>query len=289
MSHCFRSRTDKIYSNNSLPGFFSAVRRNKWYKETPQCTCMKASFTIEAAVILPMLACFFVSILFFFRILQAELQVERALVDAGQTLAAYETEDEKSGRGALGMAALKLAVSRELADKEEVLCYVTGGAAGVSLLGSGLDADFVDIRASFRVKVPIALFGRHDIKIERRVCCRKWTGWHGGDTEGENEIWVYIAETGEVYHLSRECTHLSLSVKKADKNKVKNMRNENGAKYRECARCAGADKGQADVYITDQGDRYHYDLHCSGLKRTISMIKISDVGQRRQCSRCGGN
>ena len=43
---------------------------------------------------------------------------------------------------------------------------------------------------------------------------------------------------------------------------------------------------QDTVFITDQGNRFHYDLNCSGIKRTIYMIRLSEVGNRKQCSRC---
>lgn len=41
------------------------------------------------------------------------------------------------------------------------------------------------------------------------------------------------------------------------------------------------------LYITNQGDCYHKDLGCSGIKRTVRMIRLSEVGTRRPCSRCG--
>lgn len=282
VSHYFKKRTGKIYSRKSLPGFPITVWRKKWHKGTPRCACLRGSFTVEAAVILPMLACFFVSILFFFRVLQVELQVERAIVDAGQTLSAYAAGDGKS----TGKAALKLAVMKELAGREETARYVTGGAAGVSLLASKVEGDFIDIRAAFSVEIPVRLFGRQGIKIERRVCCRKWTGRKGERGNGEDEIWVYVTETGTVYHRRRECSHLRLSVTAVNKNSVGDKRNENGGKYHECERCKDKNRGQAKVYITSQGDRYHYDLQCSGIKRTISMIKLSEVGGRSPCSRC---
>lgn len=239
-------------------------------------------------MILPVMACFFVSILFFFRVMQVELQVERAMADAGWTLAASAPGEGKSAGKAVNLTALKLAVMKELAGRKEVARYVTGGAAGVSLLDSNLEGDFIDIQAAFRVEVPVRLLGTQGLKIVRRVRCRKWTGWNGESQNGEDEIWVYITETGTVYHRNRECSHLRLSVTKTNLNEIGNKRNENGGKYRECERCAEKNKGQVIVYITNQGDRYHYDLQCSGIKRTISMIKLSEVGGKSPCSRCAG-
>lgn len=290
MSHYYKKGTGKIWKRKSLPGFLITTMPpgRGWRKGTPRYICLKGSFTIEAAVILPLMACFFVSILFFFRVMQVELQVERAMTDAGQTLAAYAAGEGRSAGKAVNLSALKLEVMKELKNREEVKRYVTGGAAGVSLIDSNLEGNFIDIRAAFRVEVPVRLLGRQGVTITRRVRCRKWTGWNGESQNGESEIWVYITETGTVYHRARECSHLRLSVTKTNLNKIGNKRNENGEKYRECERCAEKNNGQTTVYITNQGDRYHYDLQCSGIKRTISMIKLSEVGERNPCSRCGG-
>ena len=45
-------------------------------------------------------------------------------------------------------------------------------------------------------------------------------------------------------------------------------------------------KEKNTVFITDQGNRFHYDLNCGGIKRTIYMIRLSEVGNRKKCSRC---
>lgn len=43
----------------------------------------------------------------------------------------------------------------------------------------------------------------------------------------------------------------------------------------------GKIKGKNTVFITDQGNRFHYDLNCGGIKRTIYMIRLSEVGNRK--------
>ena len=65
------------------------------------------------------------------------------------------------------------------------------------------------------------------------------------------------------------------------------LRNENGEAYRKCMQCRYAENAFGRLYITNQGDCYHKDLGCSGIKRTVRMIRLSEVGTRRPCSRCG--
>lgn len=48
----------KLYRKAKLPGDDSS-------QKMPSCTCLKASYTLEAAVIFPLVAGFFVFILFF--------------------------------------------------------------------------------------------------------------------------------------------------------------------------------------------------------------------------------
>ena len=68
-------RKDKsLPEQNSISGSENIAR-----KGTPQCLRLSAVFTLEAAVVMPVLACFFVSVLFFFRIMQIQLEVQKAL------------------------------------------------------------------------------------------------------------------------------------------------------------------------------------------------------------------
>ena len=56
-------------------------------KEISSCTFVKGSYTLEAAVIFPLVAGFLVSILFFFRVLQIGTSVQCALTYAGRMTA----------------------------------------------------------------------------------------------------------------------------------------------------------------------------------------------------------
>jgi hypothetical protein len=100
---------------------------------------------------------------------------------------------------------------------------------------------------------------------------------------------VYITEHGTVYHLSKKCSHLTLSIKETDIGSMKDLRNLSGGKYKECEICDDyeIELDNLKVYITDYGDRYHKSLSCSGLKRTIKAIPKSEVGDRSPCKRCG--
>ena len=121
------------------------------------------------------------------------------------------------------------------------------------------------------------------------VYIRKWTGYNVMSTTNieEEEEYVYITECGTVYHRSRDCSHLKISVSVCNASEVSMKRNDYGQKYRACERCSSGNSTGL-VFITDKGDKYHNSANCSGLKRTIKTVKLSEVGGRGPCSICGG-
>lgn len=278
-------RIQKNCIQKPLPGRVSVrmkMRHSK--KEAPRCICCAGAFTLEAAVILPMLACFFVSILFFFRVMQVQLEVQKALDDTGRKLAVSENNlaDNIAGR-----AAAEILLKKELTGRKEAEKYIAGGIAGVSLRGSGFEGDDVCLQATYRIRLPVKLIPIPDIRVVLKTECRKWTGLNvEGQTEGR-DVWVYITETGTVYHRTKACTHLELSIRDVDWKEVDELRNESGERYSACLLCSEIENDSGRVYITNLGNRYHQDLNCSGIKRTIRMVRLSEVGNRPVCSKCG--
>lgn len=119
---------------------------------------------------------------------------------------------------------------------------------------------------------------------------RAWTG-RDDDSAGANSAssseYVYVTETGTVYHTSSSCTHIDLSITSVSMQAAEGMRNESGGKYHACEKCVKDSSMSGNVYITKYGDRYHNSLSCSGLKRTVKMVNIDSVSDLRECSKCG--
>lgn len=278
----------KNMNKKTLPGSNSqtlhfSIQGHIPHKETPRCTRFSAVFTLEAAILLPLLASFFVSMLFFFRVMQTELEVQKALDDTGRLLAVYLVNEEDFTTGFVMAKAL---FGKEMAERDTAKRYISGGIGGISLAESEFSADEIHIKANYRIMLPIKLFWGWEFPMKQRADCRKWTGWsQSGETEGTDE-WVYITETGTVYHTHSTCTHLELSIQSVNYGQVSGMRNENGGKYEECILCAEKAAVDGHVYITNQGNCYHYDLNCSGIKRTVQRVSLSEVGTRKKCSRC---
>lgn len=279
--------TNKKYRKKSLPKRFLIIAGSKLQhlvsgKETPRCT-RQASFTVEAAVLLPLLAGFFVSILFFFRVMQVQMEVQKALENTARELAVC-LEDE-SGRD---IFLAKTLFVKNMSGREAASNYVVGGCFGISLAESDFGGDEVCLKAEYRLKLPVSVFRKKQLAVVQSAMTRKWVGWKGNGDAPE-DTWVYIAETGTVYHRSRFCTHLDLSIRMVSGREAECLRNENGAAYRRCYICTDENAESETVYITDEGDCYHTDINCSGLKRTVRRVRLSTLTGWRCCGRCAGS
>jgi len=283
---------------------------------TSRCIRRKASLTVETAAVMPFFACFLVFILFFSRIIQIQSGVAQALQYAGRRLAAECCDLSESNGSVTGAesgqavqpsgqggvqssladglsSALNLAKSQAYFRKEleEQNCptkFIRGGNLGISIAQSDLSGDYIELKAVYQMRLPVGLLGNIHYQVVQESKCRKWTGFLPGQDgqEGDDE-WVYYTPHGTVYHTSRSCAYLDLSIRGVPYRETGQNRNSSGGKYYPCEECGGGSAGSM-VYITDYGNRYHSSLACSGLKRTVYMIRKSEATDRRMCSKCGG-
>ena len=137
----------------------------------------------------------------------------------------------------------------------------------------------------YKIQPPVRIFGIPLISQTERVRIKGWNGYQQGSYI-EKQGYVYITETGTVYHKSYQCTHLKLAIRAGNVSDVADLRNEYQGKYYPCEKCK-AKSASGMIYYTASGDRYHASLGCSGLKRNIRAVKLSEVGGRGACSRCG--
>lgn len=108
-------------------------------------------------------------------------------------------------------------------------------------------------------------------------------------TEGENGLFVYVAENGTVYHTQIDCTYLHLGIQTVAGVDVDARRNRSGARYKPCESCVKDFVPDTNpfLYITPYGVRYHWTKDCSGLRRTVRRVLKSTVGDLPLCSKCG--
>lgn len=175
---------------------------------------------------------------------------------------------------------------------------IKDGMSGIHTFMSSFmkDGEDIDIILTYTIKIPIPIPSLKEIPLIQRVrlrgfCGRKYEE-ENNETETEineetDETYVYITETGTVYHTDENCSHLRLSIEVVEFTMVEELRNEYGGKYYPCNLCLDEKEvSNHSVFIAKTGDRYHKDINCSGLKRTVFTINIKDVGDRTLCSRC---
>lgn len=144
------------------------------------------------------------------------------------------------------------------------------------------DRDEIDIVYSFFYKIP---WIHKKIQITQRCLVKDWSG---RDITTQQEL-VYITKNGRVYHTTKECSHLSLKIRKTSMMQLPSERNCYGEKYQRCAICVHENLSFKDVvFVTEDGTKYHHSLMCSGLLRNIITVEKSKVKDMPPCSRCAG-
>ncbi len=225
-------------------------------KRAGQIKKNSGSMTIEAAMVLPLFLFAMMSLLSVMRMLQKSMETELKLYQAARNAAVY--------------------------------------SAAVKEGAEGSDGDWIRLKLVYPVSGQAAGPFQKTLLLENHVNVHIFNGYSGDSGEGgdeQKEEYVYVTETGQVYHRSRECSHLNISVRSVRGSGLGGERSVDGSKYYRCPYCckgfSSSDVGSMELFVTDYGDRYHTRLDCPGLKRTIRLIPISQVGGRRPCSRCG--
>lgn len=249
------------------------VTHDRGAPQSPLTDYGKASLTLEAALVFPIAFFALYSILFFFCVLQTSIDTKGALTAAASRLSLELAEDEEAyGRNALYFYL-------ELKEKGVDTRWISRGAAGVQWKGTETKGEDVALRIQYKCRLPVSVFGIREVPISQQAVIRKWIGAGEGAAEAGEDTWVYVTQEGTVYHRSRECTHLALSIRTASRQQA--------MEYAPCQKCGSGPQG-ACYYVTDEGERYHTTLSCSGLKRTIYLVALSEIPGYYGCSRCGG-
>ncbi len=247
--------------------------------------------TVEAAIALPLFLLFFLNLASLMEMMRLHGNLQTALWGAGSKAAVYAcvAEEETAAASVLSSLYIKEQLVQSLGDGYLEDSPLQNGAAGLLVIPDLQEAsgDVLSIKVSYSVAPFSALTGFPAFRMSNVYYGHIWNGYEIPDTASEEEI-VYVTENGTVYHLSRNCTHLLLSVREVAYSAVEELKNQWGRSYGACDRCA---KGEApeNVFVTDEGECFHYSDGCAGLKRTVKAIPLQEaVMTYRLCSRCGG-
>lgn len=248
---------------------------------------IKASMTVEAAVVLPLLLFFFLHIMSAVEMLRLHGKLTFALWECGNQLTVYAAMPDELGAEipdiAVSYLYVKNRVEKFLGKEYLEQSPLKGGGNGINYLAADYDGGCIDIGISYLVTPQITVFPMGDIRLTNRYYAKAWDGY---DNAVELRF-VYVTVYGEVWHKTLDCTHIHHVIKETEWSRIEGLRNTNGRRYSACELCKEEEKGRK-TYFTDQGDRYHRISNCPALVRYIRAIMWEDGLPYNPCSRCAG-
>ena len=256
-------RTDSLFSRRS-----AALRRR---------SRLRASLTVEAALVLPLFLFVLLLLALPFRMMTAERQVQRAAEEVSARAAALAAlQDEASAQytASLGEQALVRDpnVSALSAERSSFLS----------------DGETVSVVLDYRYQIPVPLFRLPSLSCSCTATRRAWIG----ETDPENRLsetaadeLVYIGKNSTRYHKSAHCHYLSNALSALSVEAAKNARNAGGGRYHACPVCARAVTA-GTVYIMPSGSAYHRDPACRAIRAYVRAVRLSEVRSLGPCSYC---
>lgn len=275
-------RTNVIFDTHYFITSISAVRHDLIAIRRKKCLFappFKASLSVEAAVVMPILIFAMVSVMFFFRVLTIQWGLSVSEINATRILALTQNEDNSPMEvvAAIHGAIIKNDVSSN---------FILGHNVGIVLDSSKSNQRDIDITAKYFIKSPINYFGINGFPITQRIRIHKWIGYDPHEEINENS-YVYIAQTGVAYHRDISCSYLSPSINAVSANDVGFARNKSSGKYYPCEKCGSVISSV--YYIADYGTAFHSSIGCSSLSRSIRQVTEQEAINmgRHSCSKCG--
>lgn len=248
---------------------------------------VKGSITVETALVLPLFIVFMINIISLFEMIYIHMAMDVALNQVGQEISVAANFQNIYENDLLTEVYVKERVLQLVGRDKITDSPIVGDANGIVLLRSEIAKgnDVIDLVMTYRVEPWFPFFQVGDMVMINRCYTKAYTGYRlNGNNDEERRF--YVAENGEVYHLSRSCTHLQLSISMVGEAELEKARNKDGEKYKPCEVCFDEAKTGGHYYIATQGNRYHSSVACTGLKRTIYVVKESGIGNKTLCLRC---
>lgn len=274
----------KSRKKNIIPK--KSARRMSFFTPFRKRGRLSGGMTVEASIVLPLFLFFFLHLASYIEMLRLHGKVTLALWDAGKKVSAYTTITEAIGVDVPDVAVSYLYVQnrvKSLLGKEYLdtspLVY---GSGGLNYLACDYDGDYTDIAVTYQVQPQISIYPFSYMRMVNRYYGRVWSGF---DVSEERPEYVYVTIYGEVWHETTDCNYLDIEVYGTGRDKIEELRNKSGKRYRLCELCED-EEWEVQVYYTPQGECYHKDRECSSLVRYIRAIEWQENLPYRACSKC---
>lgn len=267
---------------------------------------LKASMTLEAALVLSLFIFASVSLILPMKIMNTERQIQAALEAVGEELSQYAylqdaleqgKEDSVPGAdpGSRSFCGNLGGIAAAGYTRLQVMKHVdTKQVKDVSLLRSSIreEEEMFHLVLDYEIQMPFPVLGLGSLK-RTAICSRRaWVGLPGksgggdrGDEGADGEI-VYVGRDSTRYHRNPSCHYLVNNLTGIPFESVENKRNESGGKYYACSVC-GPGKPGSTVFIMSEGSSYHTDAGCRAIVAYAQAVKLETVEHLGACSYCG--
>lgn len=255
-------------------------------------THLRASLTIEAALVMPIFLFFIACMIHFLLLISLQSSIQLHLDEAARQIgkrAYVADESEILSLISFNSLTIRAEVLDDSLKRQIESSRIQGGVSGFHTFLSTYDkgSSELDVVATYRYVFPYFPKNIASFDFMQRSFVRAWTGEQLSEAEeGEDDEdgrIVYITPTGNAWHSTPSCNYLDLTIRPVQQENVHLLRNKSGGIY---GRCGCVTESSAIVYITDYGILYHSDINCSSLKRTVFAVDISEVGSRHPCKKC---
>lgn len=255
--------------------------------------CNRGSATVEAVCVLPVLFFCFLAFYMLVQIYIMENQIYQAARNTADYLAecAYMTEwldsEGKSGIATevIGIGLANASLQKELKNNPRVEHYVRGGRQGIVALSTDLldEEGYISFVLYYQLQLRLPFLKTMSFHMRIPIMQKAYTGYTPkNEAYDTDEIYVYVTEQGSVYHRTRSCTHLTVTIHPVSGEILKR-------EYKKLPPCEYCGSRETDTYyISEYGECYHSTNTCSRLKRSISRVRLKDVQGMPACSTCGG-
>lgn len=243
---------------------------------------VKASMTLEAALVLPLFLFAVLSLLSIFDIMKIKSCMDIAVAEVGNEIAV-----ECYG-GYVGDLIKPLYISfkiqsfldKNLSEEDSEKISKDILVTDISFLE---EENILKFRVDYKVTPDFGMLGLKPIRLHTKYYGHNWLGY---TADKDTETMVYTSNAATVYHTDKNCTYLNITVKEIPWDSVDKYRSDSGHIYQKCNLCDELEN-TGKVYITVDGKNYHNVENCIGLTRSIYTVPLSTLSNKKVCSRCG--
>lgn len=294
----FRINLQKVNTENTFLSKYSQTTKSE---KVSFFTSLKASITVETALVLPVFLFAMISVLYMANVIWYSDVMSMGLHQCARNLAvkAYAIDSfTKNGSADIGNLASNIALSETYVRSEMKKYLEEAGAEEGKIIYARsklMEKGMIDLISECQVELPYDFFGIGKFEITDRARVHAFTGYGNGEVVSSDEEsvtkkrgqMVMVTETGTVYHTDKNCRHLKMEPKEIKMYYASTKHNLSGKLYTKCEICFNKYQITNNAYITDYGEKYHCSLQCSALKLNVKEVALSEVGNKRLCKDCG--